>query len=76
MSFPPYTEYKDSGVDWLDEIPAHWEVERFKHFFKLVTDKAVSRTNPVALENIESWSGRFVPSRAMQFCRSDLSLPA
>jgi type I restriction enzyme, S subunit len=62
MSFPPYTEYKDSGVDWLDEIPAHWEVERFKHFFKLVTDKAVSRTNPVALENIESWSGRFVPS--------------
>lgn len=23
----PYPEYKDSGVDWLDDIPAHWDVE-------------------------------------------------
>ena len=21
---------KDSGVEWLDEIPAHWEVRPFK----------------------------------------------
>ncbi len=25
-----YTEYKDSGVEWLGEIPAHWEVKRLK----------------------------------------------
>ena len=24
--FRPYPEYKDSGVEWLGEIPAHWEV--------------------------------------------------
>ncbi len=24
----PYGEYKDSGVPWLGEIPAHWEVPR------------------------------------------------
>jgi len=23
--FKPYPEYKDSGVEWLREIPAHWE---------------------------------------------------
>ena len=23
--FKPYPEYKDSGVEWLGEIPAHWE---------------------------------------------------
>ena len=23
----PYPAYKDSGVEWLGEIPAHWEVE-------------------------------------------------
>ena len=22
---------KDSGVEWLGEVPAHWEVERVKH---------------------------------------------
>ena len=25
-----YTEYKDSGVEWLGEIPAHWEVKKLK----------------------------------------------
>jgi type I restriction enzyme S subunit len=24
--FRPYPEYKDSGVGWLGEIPAHWAV--------------------------------------------------
>ncbi len=28
--FDPYPEYKDSGVEWLDEIPAHWNVARLK----------------------------------------------
>jgi len=30
MSFPKYPEYKDSGVEWLGEVPAHWGVERLK----------------------------------------------
>ncbi len=30
MSLPRYAEYKDSGVAWLGEVPAHWSVERFK----------------------------------------------
>lgn len=31
MSFPRYPEYKDSGIEWLGEVPAHWDVERLKH---------------------------------------------
>ena len=27
----PYPAYKDSGVEWLGKIPAHWEVKRLKH---------------------------------------------
>jgi type I restriction enzyme S subunit len=27
----PYPSYKDSGVGWLGQIPAHWEVKRFRH---------------------------------------------
>ena len=30
MSFPRYTEYKDSGVAWLGEVPGHWGVDRLK----------------------------------------------
>ena len=28
--FRPYPAYRDSGVEWLGEIPAHWEVGRLK----------------------------------------------
>lgn len=28
--FNPYPHYKDSGVEWLGRIPAHWEVRRLK----------------------------------------------
>ena len=62
MSFARYPAYKDSGVDWLGEVPAHWEVHRLKRSAQLLTEKTDRRTNPVALENIESWSGRFVPT--------------
>ena len=30
MSFPRYPSYKDSGVEWLGEVPKHWEIDRIK----------------------------------------------
>ena len=30
MSFPRYPEYKDSGVEWLGNVPDHWEVVRVR----------------------------------------------
>ncbi len=29
--WPAYPAYKDSGVEWLGEIPAHWEMRRLKY---------------------------------------------
>ena len=29
-----YNEYKDSGVQWLGEIPSHWEVKRTKYVWQ------------------------------------------
>ena len=26
----PYPAYKPSGVEWLGEVPAHWDVRRLK----------------------------------------------
>lgn len=30
MSYPTYDSYKDSGVEWLGEVPSGWDVERLK----------------------------------------------
>lgn len=35
MSFPRYPAYKDSGVEWLGEVPAHWDVRPLKHLVSL-----------------------------------------
>ena len=58
MSFQKYTKYKESGVEWLGLVPAHWPVQPLKRHGRLLTEKTDRRGNPVALENIESWTGR------------------
>jgi type I restriction enzyme, S subunit len=30
MSFPRYPAYKPSGVEWLGEVPEHWEITQLK----------------------------------------------
>ena len=30
MKYPMYPEYKDSGVEWIGEIPEHWNLSRIK----------------------------------------------
>lgn len=30
-----YSEYKDSGVQWLGKIPGHWKQFQFRKFFKI-----------------------------------------
>jgi type I restriction enzyme, S subunit len=62
MSFPKYDRYKESGVEWLGEVPEHWNIDRLKHNLRLLTEKTERRENPVALENIQSWTGFFIPT--------------
>jgi type I restriction enzyme S subunit len=31
VSFPKYENYKDSGVEWLGEIPQDWRIVRAKY---------------------------------------------
>ncbi|CAK0747239.1 type I restriction enzyme, S subunit [Gammaproteobacteria bacterium] len=62
MSFPRYPKYKASGVEWLGDVPEHWAVKRLKHNARLLTEKTDRRDHPVGLENIEGWSGRFIPT--------------
>ena len=57
----PYPRYKDSGVEWLGAVPAHWEVERLKGSLANIVDQAAESPHggtTVALENVEGWTGR------------------
>lgn len=64
MKYKPYPAYKDSGVEWLGKVPDHWEVKRLKRCLSLMTEKTSRRDYPVALENIEGWSGRFIETES------------
>ena len=41
QTFKKYPANKDSGVEWLGDIPAHWEIVRSKRLFNLRNVKAV-----------------------------------
>lgn len=34
MKLPPYPQYKNSGTDWLGELPRHWQVKQVRHLFQ------------------------------------------
>lgn len=47
MSFPRYPRYKDSGVEWLGEVPEHWEVTRLRFAATINPSKTeVARLDP------------------------------
>jgi len=40
MSLPRYPKYKDSGVEWLGEVPTHWKVKRLRFVCQLNPSKS------------------------------------
>jgi len=39
MTWQAYTEYKDSGIEWLGEIPEHWAFNWLRHLFRFEKGK-------------------------------------
>ncbi len=37
MSFPRYPKYKNSGVEWLGDVPEHWNLRRLKFLCDIQT---------------------------------------
>lgn len=46
MRYPAYPAYKDSGVEWLGEVPEHWEVKRLKYSASINDDTLPETTDP------------------------------
>ena len=59
-----YPVYKDSGADWIGEIPEHWGMKKIKYLVRLIKDKAennhIGNGFKIALENIESHTGKLL----------------
>lgn len=54
----PTVPMKDSGIPWIGEIPAHWDVRRLKHVCRLETGHTPSRTDPtlwIESECVHPW---------------------
>ena len=49
MTYTQYPKYKDSGIEWLGEIPENWEVKRLK-YTSTINDEALSETTDPAYE--------------------------
>ncbi|NHO31184.1 restriction endonuclease subunit S [Acetobacter fallax] len=55
MSFPKYPAYKDSGVEWIGEIPAHWSLQRYKQVFAERDER--SETGEEMLLSVSAYTG-------------------
>lgn len=57
----PNAPMKDSGVEWIGEIPEGWHVARFKQVVSLLDVSTSEKPdNVIMLEDIESWTGKLI----------------
>ena len=56
----PNVEMKPSGVEWIGEIPTHWNLERIKYIATFVSEKSTPETDSIKIspENVESETGK------------------
>jgi type I restriction enzyme S subunit len=76
----PNVPMKDSGVEWLGEIPAHWEVWRLKHVSGGLTvgvvvnpSQYVSASGVAFLRGVDVTEGRIVPD-CVQYMSEDANM--
>jgi type I restriction enzyme S subunit len=80
MSFPRYPAYKDSGVEWLDEVPEHWEALQLRRLIREVTsgtsvnaiDEPASPGQAGVLKTSCVYTGEFRPEENKAILESEL----
>jgi len=43
--YQAYAEYKDSGVEWLGEIPSHWAMSKLRYLFNFSKGLSITKEN-------------------------------
>ena len=57
----PDVPLKDSGVEWIGQVPEHWDVKKLKFVLTLSNKKEESKNSNkryIGMENIESFTGK------------------
>lgn len=63
--YKAYPEYKDSEIQWIEDIPSHWRIIPIKRFAKLNkarTSESGEKIIYIGLEDVEPGSGRYLPT--------------
>lgn len=55
-----YEKYKPSGVEWIGEIPEHWDAKKLKYLVNVIDEPLESTDFLIAVENIESGTGKLI----------------
>jgi len=85
----PDAPMKDSGVAWLGEVPAHWDVRPLRHLSRIGNGSTPNRDNPaywadegfpwlnssVVNQDEVSEADRFVTPLALQECHLPVVMP-
>jgi len=69
MSFPRYQKYKPSGVEWLGDVPEHWEVTALKHCVATPITDGPHETPNFPDEGIPFVSAEAVANGAIDFAK-------
>ena len=56
------TRMKESGIDWIGQIPEEWEMSKIRYLVTTRSEKRITDSSVpyIGLENIESQTGKFV----------------
>lgn len=65
-------EFKNSKIEWLGEIPKHWEVKKLKYVVKNKTDKKLESDFKIGLENIQSKTSKFIETEEVVFSEAGI----
>jgi type I restriction enzyme S subunit len=80
MSFPRYPAYKPSGVEWLGEVPEHWEVKPLRRLIRKVSsgtsvnaiDEPAAPGQAGVLKTSCVYTGDFRPEENKAIIKSEL----
>ena len=53
--YKPYPAYRPSGVEWMGDVPAHWEVKRLKFLFQVINGATPSSAEPLHWNGEIAW---------------------
>lgn len=65
--FKRYDSYKNSGVEWLGEIPSHWEILKLKFVSKIETGNSISDDKKSNYECVECKSHPYIATKDINY---------